>query len=1175
MVFGFESRSRMAIFFALVLVLPLAAAWWPQPAAARDWLVPEQAPTIQAAIDSCVTGDVVVISPGTYTDCIHYSENVYHIAVLIPGVSLRGSTGDPADVILDAGYQGRCLEIRNGTGEITVEGITMRRGKAVSPFGKGGAVFAIFADPVFRSCVFDSNQADFGGGAISASYGTLTVEDCLFTDNRTDGIGAAVQTSRCPATVTGCTIHGCTGSAVHYATDGLTMANTIITGGDGVSLARNLATDPDPDLDCCDFFDNDEDYPEFIAGFLGIDGNISLDPHYCNPLFGDFQLYMVSPCTAENAGDCGQIGVYGAACGFGAVTWVIQPDGSGDYPTIQAAINAAAAGDTIALADGTFSGEGNRDLDYLGKALTIKGLAGDPQLAVIDCQGTAEEPHRAFLFHSGETVTSVLRDVTITGGEIAGDGGAILCQSSPLIENVVFFRNGADRGGAIFADHGDPRITGCTFTENRGDQRAGGVGLLASEAEISDCLFTAQWGYMGSAVFLPDSSSVTLTGCTITGNNSSLDKDCLGVDGNSSLAIRNCLVTFNTRHAVRNYGAGSVSVTGSCVYGNGEGDYDGPIAGAEDHDGNISDDPLYCDSENGDYSLRSDSPCTEENAPNAVRMGAFGTGCPAPPVFTDISANLPESAAVSNGVSWTDLNGDGHADFLVANDGTPNQVLVGDGMGGFSFYDDPMLQLSSLRTTASAWSDFDNDGDLDVYFGNTDLLNMLGSNNGGVFEVDFTENLDHWGTAGRSSWSDYDGDGRPDLFVASPDSTCVLLRGDGQGGFTPVTGGDLADLGGIVTSCWVDFDGDGDQDLHLVKDGEPDLLLENDGVFTDVTADPLGDDGAGRGAAWGDYDNDGRLDLYLVRNEESNLLLCNTGDGDFTTVSAGPVGDDGPGRSGIWGDWDNDGDLDLFLANCGAADRLLRNEGSGRFIDVCDPAFDQPDSSTGAAWADFDQDGDLDLLVAVRGGGTRLLRNDQAGGNHWLRLNLVSNQGRPGCRGARVELTTPGDSVQVRQVGGGGGWLSENELTVHFGLGGAETVSRLEVTWPGGLSRVDSNLAVDQLLVWTEPDSTGEETPVADVPVERLRLLPARPNPFNPATILAFEIPNRRRVSLAVYDVRGRLVRRLLDEVLEPGRHTAIWRGRDGNDHPAAAGVYLVRLKVGEQVVTRGISLVK
>jgi len=647
------------------------------------------------------------------------------------------------------------------------------------------------------------------------------------------------------------------------------------------------------------------------------------------------------------------------------------------------------------------------------------------------------------------------------------------------------------------------------------------------------------------------------------------------VDGNSSLAIRNCLVTFNTRHAVRDYGAGSVSITGSCVYGNGEGDFEGPIAGAEDQDGNISDDPLYCDSGNADYTLRSDSPCTAENTPNAVRMGAFGTGCPAPPVFTDISVNLPESAAVSNGVSWTDLNGDGHADFLVANDGTPNQVLVGDGMGGFSFYDDPMLQLSSLRTTASAWSDFDNDGDLDVYFGNTDLLNMLGSNNGGVFEVDFTENLDHWGTAGRSSWSDYDGDGLPDLFVASPDSTCVLLRGDGQGGFTPVTGGDLADLGGIVTSCWVDFDGDGDQDLYLVKDGEPDLLLENDGVFTDVTDDPLGDDGAGRGAAWGDYDNDGHLDLYLVRNEESNLLLRNTGDGDFTTVSAGPVGDDGPGRSGIWGDWDNDGDLDLFLANCGAADRLLRNEGSGRFIDVTDPVFAQPDSSTGAAWADFDQDGDLDLLVAVRGGGTRLLRNDQNSGNHWLRLNLVSNRGRPGCRGARVALTTSGDSVQVRQVGGGGGWLSENELTVHFGLGGAETVSRLEVTWPGGLSRVDSNLAVDQLLVWTEPDSTGEETPAADVPVERLRLLPARPNPFNPATILAFEIPNRRRVSLAVYDVRGRLVRRLLDEVLEPGRHTAIWRGRDGNDHPAAAGVYLVRLKVGGKVMTRGVSLVK
>ena len=99
-----------------------------------------------------------------------------------------------------------------------------------------------------------------------------------------------------------------------------------------------------------------------------------------------------------------------------AATYIVRPDGTGDFPKIQEAIAAAAPGDTILLVDGTFTGDGNRDLDYLGKAITVQSQSGDPESCVIDCEGTWERPHRGFGFHSGETAASVLRGVAIANG---------------------------------------------------------------------------------------------------------------------------------------------------------------------------------------------------------------------------------------------------------------------------------------------------------------------------------------------------------------------------------------------------------------------------------------------------------------------------------------------------------------------------------------------------------------------------------------------------------------------------------------------------------------------------------------------------------------------------------------------------------------------------------------
>lgn len=99
-----------------------------------------------------------------------------------------------------------------------------------------------------------------------------------------------------------------------------------------------------------------------------------------------------------------------------AATHLILPDGSGDFPTIQAGLIAAAEGDTILLGDGTFVGDDNHNLDCLGKPLLLTSQSGDPEMCIIDCtagDGDPEIPERGFVFSNEEDHTTIIRDLTI------------------------------------------------------------------------------------------------------------------------------------------------------------------------------------------------------------------------------------------------------------------------------------------------------------------------------------------------------------------------------------------------------------------------------------------------------------------------------------------------------------------------------------------------------------------------------------------------------------------------------------------------------------------------------------------------------------------------------------------------------------------------------------------
>ncbi len=140
--------------------------------------------------------------------------------------------------------------------------------------------------------------------------------------------------------------------------------------------------------------------------------------------------------------------VSGAGSGVAGATERLVPS---QYPTIQAAIDAAVDGDVVIVADGMYTGTGNRDIDFLGKALTVRSENG-PANCTIDCQATHADPHRGFHFHQNESCACAVDGFTIQngyapdeGGSIQHAGGAILCRdnANPTIRNCILRLNQA------------------------------------------------------------------------------------------------------------------------------------------------------------------------------------------------------------------------------------------------------------------------------------------------------------------------------------------------------------------------------------------------------------------------------------------------------------------------------------------------------------------------------------------------------------------------------------------------------------------------------------------------------------------------------------------------------------------------------------------------------------
>jgi hypothetical protein len=344
-----------------------------------------------------------------------------------------------------------------------------------------------------------------------------------------------------------------------------------------------------------------------------------------------------------------------------ATTYVVRPDGTGDFPTIQAAIDACVDGDVVELTDGTFTGEGNRDIDYLGKAITVRSQSGNVEACIIDC--TQPWHDRAFYFHTGEQVGSILqgvtllsngggsspppvygviqiedagptiRDCVVTSPMYLGSSGLYVSgSSSPFVENcrISNYEIAVCCGWTPSAIA--LTLNACIIADNHYGPMMGWGGGIVFHGEslvVSDCVFARNTatGHGGSGgAFVVWAGDVAVSGCTIADNGGNAAGPAIWLYDARSFSMTNTTVAFGTGAAV--FGsAGSVSLNCCDIYGNEGGDWVGEIAGQYGINGNISEDPLFCDMANDDFTIDAASPCAPEHSGGCGLIGALPVGC--------------------------------------------------------------------------------------------------------------------------------------------------------------------------------------------------------------------------------------------------------------------------------------------------------------------------------------------------------------------------------------------------------------------------------------------------------------------------------------------------------------------------------------------------------------------
>jgi hypothetical protein len=469
--------------------------------------------------------------------------------------------------------------------------------------------------------------------------------------------------------------------------------------------------------------------------------------------------------------------------------------------------------------------------------------------------------------------------------------------------------------------------------------------------------------------------------------------------------------------------------------------------------------------------------------------------------FTDISAGSGLThTGWGMGVCVGDYDNDGYDDLYVTYYGG-NVLYHNNGNGTFTDVTDRAGAGGHGWGMGCAFGDYDNDGFVDLYVAN-------------YVDVD----INHLAAPGSAPNCTYRGIATFCGPRGLPGGRDILLHNNGNGTFTDVTekaGIDPNSYYGLGV-VWGDYDKDGREDIYVANDSTPSSLYHNngDGTFTDVGVPAgvaysgEGQEQAGMGTDFGDYDNDGWPDLIKGNfSDDYNNLYHNNGDGTFTDL-AYPAGIGGVtwlfttfGAKFL--DCDNDGwkdilfvdgqvfpQIDQYKTGITYAERNLLFHNLGpvtgknavarvRFEEVglhSGPGLALRKVSRGLAVADYDNDGYLEVAVTNMNDSPELLRHERKNANHSILVKTVGTRSNRDGLGAGVTVVS-GGMTQYDEVRSGGSYLSSSDLRLHFGLGRAVRIDRLEVRWPSGQVDAMANLPADRVLVVREGAGLVESLP--------------------------------------------------------------------------------------------------
>jgi tetratricopeptide (TPR) repeat protein len=471
---------------------------------------------------------------------------------------------------------------------------------------------------------------------------------------------------------------------------------------------------------------------------------------------------------------------------------------------------------------------------------------------------------------------------------------------------------------------------------------------------------------------------------------------------------------------------------------------------------------------------------------------------------------FPDLRIHGMGAAWGDYDGDGFLDLVVTG---YNTLVLFHNDGGKKFTRDPRLPDAPGFWSSATWGDYDNDRRLDLYvcgyvlYNSSEVDREKGSTQLGNF-VPFTLNPSSF-TPGKNL-----------LFHQKPDGTFQDVAAG-----LKVQNPEGRSLGGL----WHDFDNDGWLDLYVANDVSDNVFYHNtgNGHFEDISHPALvADYRSAMGLAVGDYDRDGDDDMHVTHwIAQENALYDNTWaqfnsgktnppSANSAQNSARPSANKYPLRffdiadqKGLgqialpfvgWGtefvDLDQDGWLDLLVANGSTIEEdgpypkklkpqeafVFWNRRSELFHNLAplNAALSEKHVSRGLACADYDGDGDMDFILADLGEGVRLFRNDMAVGN-WLKVRLRSKNAAGAANGFGDGSTVIAwvNGVPLRRTVGSVSYLSQSSHTLHWGLGPATRVDKLEVRWHAGGTNVFGNIEAGAFYEVTEDGASPKKLP--------------------------------------------------------------------------------------------------